>query len=193
MTDDKKESFEHWLTNSFWFHYKWYYLFAVFALTFVVLTAVRLLGRVDYDVQLCYISETAADEAQVRKVIAAFTECGNKNGDKISVGVKNKLLGNAHGERQFFEVLDDSDEYLYLLDDSSMELCGNLGYFEDAVWLPSLSLYAAVRDVPIVPYTKDDFPDVDYTQEQIDDSNTFREAQHQAQLRTARAMIDSMK
>lgn len=193
MTDDKKESFEHWLTNSFWFHYKWYYLLAVFALTFIVLTAVRLLSRTDYDVRLCYISEAAADEAQVQKIISEFTEYGNRNGNKISVGVTNKLLKNARGERQFFEPMDDSDEYLYLLDAPSMELCGNLGYFPDAVWLPNLSLYAAARDVPIVPYTKADFPDVDYTQEQIDDTNTFRMAQHEAQLETARTLIDSMK
>lgn len=192
-TAAEKESFEHWLTNTFWFHYKWYWLFAVFALTFLVLTVVRMARNVDYDVELCYISEKAADEAEIGKIMADIRESGDRNGDRIKVGIENIPLKSTRGERLFFENLKNPDEYFYLLDEASLKLCNALGYFGNAEWIPGLSLYAAVRDVPIRPYTKEDFPDVDYEQEQIDRSNEYRQEQHKAQLANAQAIIDGLK
>ena len=36
------EKVEDWLTNTFWFHYKWYYIVGVFVLSLLIMAAVSI-------------------------------------------------------------------------------------------------------------------------------------------------------
>ncbi|MDR2531051.1 MAG: hypothetical protein LBC65_05890 [Oscillospiraceae bacterium] len=69
---------EYWLTNIFWYHYKWYWLIGVFVATFAVLTIADSIRSVTYDWRAAYIVDgdvlSESDSAQMAQLERLLSE-----------------------------------------------------------------------------------------------------------------------
>ncbi len=191
--EDRFQRWEHWLSNVFWFHYKLYYIAALFFATILLTTLFSAIFREKTDLSLIYVhspaEETSAAEP-IRSLFARYAETERRGGARVAVDPVE--LETKEGERPLYGELELSDNILYLLDGDSLEFCRALGFFEEADYLPSLGLWVSVRDVPVIPYLLEDFQDQGYTQEQVDESNAYREEEHRKQVQAARALVDTL-
>ena len=188
----KELGFDKWLDNVFWPYYKWYFFLGLAVLTILVLSVISLATRERADLVLTYVYSTAPDEAQMEKARELFAAKAKTESGRGTVKVKVEAfpLVNEQGERLLYGELEDADRIIYILDDASVSFYQTLGYFGMTKGvLPGTELFAAVRDTPVIPYRLEDFADQGYTQEQIDESNAYREEEHRKQVQAANELV----
>ncbi len=193
VPEGRWERLNYWLENVFWYHYKWYYFAGVFVAVLLITSLVSWIGKVDYDWTVQYVHAGAADEAasaelQRRFQTAATDESGN---GKVQVQINEFAETTDPGRMDLLGLLRDGDRILYVLDETTLAACRELGYFETVTPLGN-GLYAAVWDTPITPYTMADFEGYGYTQDQIDESNAYREGKHLELVEAARVILDNL-
>ncbi len=161
------ERFEYWLTNIFWFHYKWYFLLGIFVLTFLVLTAFQALTTVNYDRTVVYahmgtVNQQKTEEVRtyVQDVADAFTGGKEKLVDVFEIAGSDEASKN--GQRNIYAAFTSSDYALMLIDKPFLDLYSAMGYFEQipgldpgdkCVYIESLDLYAVVNKGQVKQYT----------------------------------------
>ena len=201
MDDDARRrsirelGFENWLDNVFWPYYKWYFFVGLAVLTILVLTVISYATRERSDLVLTYVYAAAPDDAQAEKARELFAAKAKTESGRGTVKVKVEAfpLVNEQGERLLFGELQDADRIIYILDDASVSFYQALGYFDMTKGiLPGTDLFAAVRDTPVIPYRLEDFADQGYTQEQIDESNAYREEEHAKQVQAANELVQQV-
>ena len=188
----RMEQLEHWLNNVFWYHYKWYFLAAVFALTLLVMSIVSFASRVDYDWTVVYAHRGPSDPAGAAAIEALMEKTAPDTTDNGKVQVQVLELCDdveGPGREDLYGPLLDSDTLLYVLDDGVLKQYQSLGYFQETAPCGEPGLMAAVNDVPVTPYVMEDFAGYEYTQEQIDDANVYRQEQHELLAEEARAIL----
>ena len=78
---DKKD-FKNWFDNVFWYHYKWWFLGAVFLIALIVFIAVESAGNEDYDMTVIFAQDGDVSEQQAQIVLDAISDSvGDLNGD----------------------------------------------------------------------------------------------------------------
>lgn len=190
--EGKLRRLEDWLTNVFWYHYRWYYIAAVFVATLVIVSAVSFIAHVDYDWTVVYAHAGQADPAGAAALKERFTQAGVEvNGDrKLRVKVLELFEGESPDRHGLYGLLDDADAFLYALDGPTAALYRDLGYFTEATEADGLLL--AVNDAPVKPYTLAQFAEYNYTQDQIDEANAYRQEEHDKLAALARQVLENL-
>ncbi len=186
---------EDWLTNMFWYHYKWYYLVGVFIAALIVMSAVSFIRNVDYDWTVIYAHEGSADAAKSALIREAFDLSGTDatgNG-RVQTAVKEALIDRKTGYYGPSGELMRSENVLFVMDEAALKLYRSLGYFDDAVYLSGPGLWAGINDRPVEPYGLEDFAGYDYSQEDIDDANRYRREEHDRLVAEARFILERME
>lgn len=186
--------FEDWLTNMFWFHYKWYFIVGVFLLTILVLSVVSFVKNVDYDWTVVYAHEGEVSSEAAKTLTKAFEAVctdENENG-KVQVKLSEVELKDKTGSYSLYGELGSSEKILFVMDQATMELYGSLGYFTDLKYIGSLNLWAGMRDNPVKLYTLEDFQGLNYTQDDIDETNKYRQDEHDRLVARAEEAINKL-
>ncbi len=189
------QKFENWLTNMFWFHYKWYFLLGVFVFTLLILAAISALTTANYDRSVVFAHTGQKDAELVRKVGDYITQelSDYSDGEIRKVAVYEipgaEIEAAQNGQKNFYTALTDSDYILMLVDQEIFELYSGLGYFEQlpdspqgekSVLIESLGLYAVVNNGPIDKISLDELSDDSITQEDVDEVNAELQSEHDA-------------
>lgn len=134
---DKKD-FKNWFDNVFWYHYKWWFLGAVFLIALIVFIAVESAGNEDYDMTVIFAQDGDVSEQQAQIVLDAISDSvGDLNGDGKTL--LNYQSVNFSGEvSQGFTMQDrlilymtDEECALFIIEnEASANYCA-MGYFED--------------------------------------------------------------
>lgn len=173
----KMEQLEYWLTNNFWFHYKWYFIVGVFALTLLIMTAVGLASKVEHDWTVVYAHSSAADNETAKKLENIMEELLPETGDNRRVAVKviemadnSEGVMTAYGEQRLYSHLNDQNIMLFVMDKGQLDTFSALGYFEDAVEMKALpGLYCATNDSPVERLSCEDPRYCDFPQDFLDE------------------------
>ncbi|NLO48695.1 MAG: hypothetical protein GX111_10310 [Clostridiales bacterium] len=202
--------FESWLTNKFWFHYKWYFLLGVFVLTFLILTVFQAVNTVTYDRTVVYAhtgpvvpEKTELVRAYVQGVANAYTDGKEKLVDVFEVTDSNSETGK-RGQKSIYAAFTSPDYVLMLVDRSYFELYSALGYFEQipgsesgvkGVYIESLDLYAVANKGPTKQYTMAEAiaKNVKLTEEELADMNAELQKEHDDYVELTLDMVKSME
>ncbi len=187
--------FESWMSNVFWYHYKWYFVVGVFAASLLVMSAVSFVRAADYDWTVVYAHCGESDPSKTAGIRSAFEAAGTdeSNNGRVQVEVRVAALDWEKGYCGLYGELAEPDSILYVMDDSVLKLYRSLGYFENAAYIGSLGLWAAVNDTPVKPYRLEDFSGYNYTQEDVDEANRDRQERHDEMVSQAKAIIARIK
>ncbi len=150
--DENKEKlpFKKWFTDVFWYHYKWWFIAGVFAITLIVCITVEALGNEKYDFTVVFgISGTVSEEymeefeSVVGEAVGDLDGSGDVNIRVVSVDVSNSENGRdvsalgvsenteENNQSRMLLYLIDEEYTLYILDDDSAALYCASDYFED--------------------------------------------------------------
>jgi hypothetical protein len=186
--------FENWMSNVFWYHYKWDFIAGVFAAALLIMSAISFIKAPDYDWTVIYTTSSGSEPSKttaIRKTFEAACTDVTKNG-RVQVEVREASFDGDKGYCGLYGELAEPDSILYVMDEPVFKLFRSLGYFKDAAYISSLGLWAAVNDTPVKPYTLEDFSGYDYTQEELDEANRYRREKHDELVSQARAIIAGM-
>ena len=197
--DDEKQSrfaaLESWLTNMFWYHYKWYYIVGIFIASLLILSAISFIKNVDYDWTITYahIGIPSSDESE--RIRSAYKLSGTDvtgNG-KVQIGLSEDTINQKTGYYSLYGELNKADNMIFTMDDATLKLYQGLGYFKDAVYIDGLGLWAGINNTPIELYTLGDFAGYNYTQANIDDANQKRQEEHDKLIIDAKTIVNNTK
>lgn len=202
--------FEDWLTNSFWFHYKWYFILAVFGVTVLILALVGLAGQVEYDWRVVYAHYGQEDPAACKELKGLLEGVLPETGKNRRVDVElvdlayggpapgtgsgeSADLMAENGEYRLYAFLEDQNCYLYILDADTFKRFSGLGYFSDGRPLGSLPrYYAATNDAQVKLLSASDPAYSDYSQDFLDDVNAEYAQEHEELLAIARETVGKL-
>ncbi len=190
------EKVEDWMTNTFWFHYKWYFIIGVFVLALLIMAAVGLASSVTYDWTVVYAHNGPVDAegaAQIQEIMRdVLPETGKNRRVDVKVIELNREGGmmEEYGEHRMYSHLDDSNTLLYVLDEENYQRFATLGYFEASVSMSAMDgLYCAVNDAPVQKLDPTDPQYADFSQEFLDDVYLEYVEEHEGFLASAREVL----
>lgn len=190
------ERVENWLTNTFWFHYKWYFIIGVFVLSLLVMAAVGLASAVKYDWTVVYAHDGAADSARAEEIQTLMEGLLPETGKNRRVDVEVIELARdggvmeSYGENRLYSHLNDQNTMIFIMDAANYDTFSALGYFEDAAAISAMpGLYCATNDAPVQPLDASDEQYADYSQEFLDDVYLEYVAEHESLLAAAREAL----
>ncbi|MBO6010348.1 MAG: hypothetical protein J6P71_00945 [Oscillospiraceae bacterium] len=187
----KAEKFEFWMTNYFWYHFKWYVIIPLFIVTVLLAWLISSLVRVDYDWKVVYAHYGAADAAQTENVTKWAQEAVRATeGNKKSHVLVTELAMEPGAERLVMGALDDYEYALFFVDGEVAEYYGELGYFletdgERFALVEPLGLYAAVNDAEYKVHSASENTFAGYTEAEMVDLNKLLAKQHDEQVAAA--------
>ena len=191
--------FESWLTNTFWFHYKWYFIAAVFGISILIMILVGLATRSSYDWTVVYAHYGAEDGESCDRLAALLEDALPETGKNRSIDVKVIDLAcgedamSAYGERLLYSYLHDQNSMVFILDDGFRKCFSSLGYFPDAAELSAMpGFYSATNDSPVLPLSAEDEQYSDYSQDFLDDVYDEYVAEHAGLLAKARSVLKEL-
>ncbi len=193
------ERFEHWLTNSFWFHYKWYFILAVFGLTLLILALVGAASHVEYDWKVVYAHYGQEQPDTCRELQSLLQKELPETGKnrRVDVEILDLAYGEGDpaedGEYRLFGYMRDQDCQIFLMDEAFYTAFSALGYFKDGRVLAAYpGLYAATNDAPVKVLRADDPNYSDYSQEFLDEVNVEFAQEHEELMAAARSALDKL-
>ena len=194
----KLHRFEYWLTNQFWFHYKWYYMAGLFALSLVVCFVVAALTRVHYDWTVVYAHTGAAQPetvASLEEMLSARLPETSGN-SRLDVQISEVLLEEdpqaLRDERGLYYAADDADIYLVLLDADSYALYHEqLGFFQSPVYDEQTGLYLLLNDRAPTLHTHEEELYEKFTEEELQEVNDEIVDAHNARVSDIRTLLDN--
>lgn len=187
----KAEKFEFWMTNYFWYHFKWYVIIPLFIVTVLLAWLISSLVRVNYDWEVVYAHYGASDAAQAGQVEKwAQDAVRSATGSKKSHVRVTELAMEPGAERLVMGALDDYEYVLFLVDGETAEYYGELGYFletdgERFASVEPLGLYAAVNDAQYREHSASENKFAGYTEAEMRDLNKLLEKRHGEQVEAA--------
>ncbi|MBR5115311.1 MAG: hypothetical protein IK101_08470 [Oscillospiraceae bacterium] len=193
----KAEKFEFWMTNYFWYHFKWYVIIPLFIVTALLAWLISSLVRVDYDWEVVYAHLGEPDSAQVENVTEwAQDAVRSVTGNKKSRVRVTELSMSPGGERLIMGALDDYEYSLFFIDKETAEYYGSLGYFleidgERFALVEPLGLYAAVNDAEYKEHSPDENKFAGYTEAEMRDLNALLAEKHEEQVARAKEVFQS--
>ena len=193
----KMEKLEDWLTNNFWFHYKWYFIVGVFALSLLIMAAVGVASKVNYDWTVVYVHDDIANEENVKVIEKMMEDLLPETGENRRVDVKVVEMADtsegrmaAYGEQRLYSHLNDQNVMLFVMDKVHYDTFAALGYFEDAVEMKELpGLYCATNDSPVERLSCEDPRYCDYPQDFLDEVYLEYVEEHEGFMAAAKAVI----
>lgn len=198
VNDDrsKMEILEDWLTNTFWFHYKWYFIVGVFVLALLIMSAVGLASAVNYDWTVVYAHEGPADSARAEAIQELMEELLPETGKNRRVDVEVIELANdggvmaSYGENRLYSHINDSDIMLLVLDEENYTDFAKLGFFDEAAAMKDMpGLYCVVNDSPVERLSCEDPQYADYSQEFLDEVYLEMVAEHEGYMAAVRDVL----
>lgn len=186
--------FDHWLENVFWYHYKWYYFFAVFALVIILVSVITFVTRVKYDWTVQYVHSGLRDPDSAAMLRDRYTKAGTDvtgNG-KVQIQIVEHFESDAPGRQDLLGLVRESDNILYVLDTETYELYRELGYFGDGIELGG-GLWALLLDTPITPYAWEEFEAYGWTEESWIEANEYRTEQHALMVAEAETVMANLR
>ena len=196
----RMEQIEYWLTNNFWFHYKWYFIVGVFAITLLIMVVVGVASKIEYDWTVIYAHSGAADEASVKDIEGIMKDILPETGDNRRVSVKVIEMADtsdgvmaAYGEQRLYSHLNDQNIMLFILDKGQLDTFTTLGYFEDAVEMKAMpGLYCATNDSPVEYLSCEDPRYCDFPQDFLDEVYLEYVAEHEEFMAAAKAALTQL-
>ena len=191
----KAEKFEFWMTNYFWYHFKWYVIIPLFIVTVLLAWLISSLVRVNYDWEVVYAHLGEPDSVQVESVTEwAQDAVRSVTGDKRARVRVTELSMTPGGERLIMGALDDYEYSLFFVDRETAEYYGSLGYFletdgERFALVEPLGLYAAVNDAEYRMHSASENNFAGYTEAEMRDLNKLLEKRHEEQVAAAVAIF----
>ena len=194
--NSKLHRFENWLSNTFWYHYKWYYMAALFAVSLILCIAISTLTRVHSDWTVVYAHSGTANP----KAVAALDELlaqrlpDTTGNGKLDLTFSEIALADGQSdlrdERGLYYAANDEDIYLILLDEETYALYhSELGFFEEAVYDAQLGLYILLNDYPPKLHTNAEEDYAKFTEEELREVNDEITNQHNARVEEIRALL----
>ena len=140
----EKRSFRDWFDNVFWYHYKWYFLAAVFVLAVVIFIITDSPGKENYDMTVVFVQSGDVAESQAAAVLDGIADAvGDVNGDgevKLNYAYVNMGESSADKGASGYSPTDQllvyltGDEYaLFIMDAEISNECCQANYFEDVL------------------------------------------------------------
>ncbi|MDR0818791.1 MAG: hypothetical protein LBN43_04375 [Oscillospiraceae bacterium] len=140
---EKFERLEHWMTNVFWYHYKWYWLLGVAAVTFGILLVADNIRAVSYDWKIAIINsyempyvksgetpDIPLTHADVEPYFAGVLPDRNDDGT-VRVRVYQVFLEpDKSGWEPMFTALNDSETYIITASEDVLKRLNKLGYLQ---------------------------------------------------------------
>lgn len=192
----KMERFEDWLTNTFWFHYKWYFLVGIFVVSLLVMSAVGIASAVTYDWTVVYAHEGPADAERAGEIQKLMEDLLPETGKNRRVDVEVIELANDggvmadYGEQRLYSHLNDQDIMLFVLDEENYRGFEKLGFFDEAAAMVDMpGLFCAVHDSPVDKLSSEDPRYSDYSQEFLDEVYLEYVAEHEGYLEAVREVL----
>ena len=194
LPEGRLDRWGHWLENVFWYHYKWYYMLGVFAAVLIVASVISFIAKVEWDWTVQYVHAGPADPAACSALKKTFTAVGTDESGNGRVQVRVLEHGDTGdpGRKDLLGLLRQSDNIIYVLDESTLTLYRELGWFEDAVPLEG-GRWASLNDAPVTPFTLAEYAEYGYTQEQIDEANEYMAGEHVRLLEAAEGILQKLK
>lgn len=190
------QKLENWLTNTFWFHYKWYFIIGVFIFSLLIMAAAGIISSVNYDWTVVYAHCGGENSEKVKEIQELLETHLPETGNNRRIDVKvielseDDSILEHYGEERMYGHLNNQDIMLFVLDFSVYSAFAKLGYFEDAVLSPSLGgLYCASNDAPVAHLSSEDEQYEDYSQEFLDEVYLEYVEEHEAYLTAVRQVI----
>lgn len=197
----KLHRFENWLTNVFWFHYKWYFLAALFALSLALSFLIAALTRVHTDWTVVYVHEGAAQaetsaslEELLRTRLPDMT--GRKKVDivldEIAMAEGQDALRDEHG---LYYAANDPDIYLILADEEALALYRDrLGLLDgQEVYDETLGLYLLLSDTPPTLHSNAEEDYASFSEEELREVNDDIVAEHELRVDKIRTLLDNWR
>ena len=187
----KAEKFEFWMTNYFWYHFRWYVIIPLFIVTVLLAWLISSLVRVNYDWEVIYAHFGEPDPAQVESVTEwAQQRVRSVTGSKKSRVRVTELSMKPGAERLIMGALDDYEYSLFFVDKETAEYYGSLGYFleidgERFAPVEPLGLYAAVNDAEYKEHSPSENKFAGYTEAEMRDLNEILAREHDEQVAQA--------
>ncbi len=190
---NRAEQLEDWLSNVFWFHYKWYFIAAVFAAALVLMFFFGAATEVKYDWTVVYVNSGSADAERSENLVKLLEEVLPETGKNHRVDVELvETAGDEAGE-PVYGYLENQDCVIFLLDGEAKEKYSSLGFFEDALPVSGAEgLYAAVHDAPVKPLSAEDPQYSNYSQKFLDAVNRENLEEHEKLLGLAETAISEL-
>ncbi len=184
----KAEKFEFWMTNYFWYHFRWYVIIPLFIVTVLLAWLISSLVRVNYDWEVIYAHFGEPDSAQAESVADwAQKTVREVTGSRKSRVRVTELSMTPGAERLIMGALDDYEYSLFFVDKQTAEYYGSLGYFleidgERFALVEPLGLYAAVNDAEYRPHSPSENKFAGYTEAEMRDLNEILAREHDEQV-----------
>ena len=184
----------HWLENVFWYHYKWYYFAAVFALVLILVSVISFATKVKYDWTVQYVHTGLRDPDTLALLYDRYTQAGTdvSGNGKVQVQIVEHFDSDTPGRQDLLGLVRDSDNILYVLDAETYALYRELGYFGEGIDLGG-GLWALLLDTPITPYTLEEFEAYGWTEENWIDANEYRTEQHALMVAEAETVMENLR
>lgn len=189
----RAEQLEDWLANVFWFHYKWYFIAAVFAAALVVMFIAGAVSEVKYDWRVVYLSSETPDPAREKALVRLLEDTLPETGRNHRVDVE--LVNSADGDagEPAYGYLENQDCIVFLLDEAAKEKYAKLGFFEDAAPVNGeAGLYAALHDSPVKMLSAEDPQYSSYSQQFLDAVNRENIEEHDRLISLAETAISEL-
>lgn len=138
----EKKGFRNWFENVFWYHYKWWFLGAVFLVALIVFIGIESAGNEDYDMTVVFAQSDSISRQQAETVLDAISESvgdldgnGEVNLNYVSVGLgmsysQMTSQGVSMQDMLMLYMVDSECSLFFIDDEISMAYCA-MGYFED--------------------------------------------------------------
>lgn len=190
----KIDRFAHWLDNTFWFHYKWYYFFGVFVAVLLIASVISFVTKVTPDWTVTYVHTGSADpDPSALKALFSRSVTDESGNGKIQLDFQEYSGSGELGRMDILGLARDSAHILYVLDTPVKQLAEQLGWLlpGDSVSIGS-GFWAAVLDAKPVAYTLAEYEQYGYDQESIDEANEYQLEKHADQVALAREILSRM-
>ena len=184
----KAEKFEFWMTNYFWYHFKWYVIIPLFIVTVLLAWLISSLVRVNYNWEVVY-AHYGEPDAQMTDEVTEYAQelVRSVTGDKKAHVRVTELSMENGAEKLIMGALDNYEYTLYFVDAETSEYYGSLGYFEEIdgrrfAEASRLGLFAAVNNAAYREHSIDENEFAGYTEPEMHDLNILLSNEHDEQV-----------
>lgn len=195
----KAEKFEFWMTNYFWYHFKWYVIIGLFIVVVLATWLVSSIVSVEYDWEVVYAHYGVSDAAKTQQV-ADYAQKLTRSvtGDKKAHVRVTELCMSDGAERLVMGALENYKYVLYFVDEETAQYYGDLGYFMESggrrfAPVDSLGLMAALNDAEYKYHSADENEYSAYTEAELKDLNALLSQEHDAQVEQAAKIFEAIK
>jgi len=197
--------FKYWLENVFWYHFKWYWLFGVAVVSFVIMIIIGNIRTVHYDWNVAFIrggSAVYSSHAYTNEEIVNYFEniLPDTDGNRSTrINLSNVFTvdvgesGAKSGAENAFYALANPDCYIALMDTENFERWSELGYIVESKYSQRLSQYVVVIDPPIVLTDRDSAKTIGMSDTQISENDNLIRETHDNLLAVALDALNAVE